>query len=129
LGEQLLPLDGPFDSIEQLSIIEGLREKIVGTELHSLDSRRHIPVSGNHDHGDLRGDLLDLLQRLHSPASGHSQIHEDHLGSFLFDPLHGLLPIFGGDDLETLFSEKAGEDPAHIGLIIDGEDLWHHEPP
>jgi hypothetical protein len=43
----------------------------------------------------------------------------------LFNPRQRLLAVLSGDDLEALFPEDAGQDPTHIGLIIDDEDLGH----
>jgi len=100
---------------------------IEGALFQRLLGRRAPAVAGEHDHRQLRGTLLDLLERLVPVHAGHLDIQDHHVGLFgqFFDRLFA---AGRHDGVEALAMQNLLRGRAKLLLVIDHQylDLLAH---
>ena len=88
-----------------------------------LLGRRHRPVTGKHDHGEVRGELLDLPQGLVTVNAGHLDVEYHHV-RFVFDLVDGLLTTCGNDRIESSFVQNLLGCCAELLLVINHQYFY-----
>ena len=71
---------GALDVLEQLLLVDGLREKAEGAALSRFDGIGNRPVRRQQQHAEPRPLALDLLQQLDTVHVVHAQIRDDEIG-------------------------------------------------
>ena len=92
---QILLLGGLFDSPQQLRLLDGLRDEVVGAFFDRLDGDLDGSVTGNHDDFDFLIDGFGALQQLDAVHDRQAQIGDDDIDVLFFEQIEGLLPIVG----------------------------------
>jgi hypothetical protein len=103
--------------------IGGLREKVVGAELHRADGVFNASMTRGYDHGDRDLSGLDLLDHLHAAELRHLEIGDDQTVRILREQFEALGTILGRIDLqiERRF-EEFHERSAGVFHVFDDED-------
>ncbi|AUX48415.1 uncharacterized protein SOCE26_099490 [Sorangium cellulosum] len=123
LAAQPAALDGVLDLLEQVEVVEGLREEAVGAAPHRLDGGLDRAVGREDDDGHVRGALLHLAEHVEPVAVVEAEV-DDH-------GVHGLAGE-GGDaaaagqlrgDPVAVVLEAEGEQLAEVRLVVDDDHM------
>ncbi len=113
----------PFDDDQQLVEPDRLREVVVSSLLHRVDSALHGAVGGHHDHADLRVGLLHLRHQLRAVHARHMDVGDQKVWDRGFDQAEGLECVSGSTNLVALFTQELDETGAGAGFVVHDEDL------
>jgi hypothetical protein len=114
------------DDDAQLVVVEGLREVVLGPELHRLHGDLLRAVRRDHDRRGVRIGAAQMLEHAHAADAVHAQVGDDDVEGAGVDVAHRLLAAFGGLDLIALASEKALQREAHRFLVVDDQNPALH---
>ena len=129
LGSQVRVLHRLAQDELQLLQVERLREVLARPGLHRLDGGFHVAVGGEHDDRERQALAAHPAQHFHAVGLGHAVVEQHRVGRRVGDCGKGFLAVLGFDDVETLTSERLGQDPPHVLLVIDDQDALCHEGP
>ena len=106
-------------------LFEGLRDVVIGANLHGFDREIHRAVRAHQDHGRQGRAGLELCAKLETGHAAHSDVGENEVGVEAFELLQGGLGAFGGFDLIiVLFEQRAEHDP-DVFFVVDDQDTAH----
>ena len=119
-------LQGLRHEVQEPLRIDGLREIVVGAQLHRLDGALDAPVGREEDHLRLREVSLGGFQDLQSPGPDHTQVGDHQVEPPVLEPSERLLTAGRRHDLVARLLEDLGERLADVALVVDDEDATGH---
>jgi hypothetical protein len=111
--------DHAIDFDDELFVVPGLGEVVVGAQLEGLDGGFHRAVGGDHENGRLAVVRAHVLKHLHAGTVGHHQIEKHQVVAVRF---HAAEPFGGvGGALHRVagVAQKHLQAFANIRLVID----------
>ena len=116
------PHDHAVDLDEQLLVVPGLGEIVVGAELEGVDRGLHRAVGGDHEDRGFAVALADLLEHVHAGAVGHHEVEQDQVVAadlHFLEPLGRVLRLIDGIAFR---GEQDFQAFADIQLVVDYQD-------
>ena len=103
---------------------EGLGHVVVGAQLEAGDAVRLLGAGGQHDdrHVAVAAEGPGNVQAV---ELGEGEVEDDQVGVAAAGDLQGLLPVTGGEDLETGALQVVAHQPHDVGLVVDDEHRGH----
>ncbi len=117
------PDDHAVDLDEELLVIPGLGEIVVGAELEGVDRGLDRAVGGDHENGGFAVVLADLVEHVHAGAVGHHEVEQDEVVAadlHFLEPFGGVLGLIDGIAFR---GEEDFQAFADIGLVVDYQHL------
>ena len=100
---------GTMEGGDHVGEVEGLDEVVVGAELHGFDGAIDHVVGAHHeDDGGGRG-LFHLAQDVDAVHAGHDDVEEGEVGLLVLENADGIFAGVGGEDVEALVAQSAGD--------------------
>jgi len=126
--EELGLLRGLLDQDVELLDLHGLREVVIGAELHRLDGRGHLLEARHHDHLRLLGEGLELAQDLDPLLLRHPHVEDHDVVRCLREPLERRGAVGDALHVVPLAPELAHHELAQVALVVGDQhaDLATH---
>jgi hypothetical protein len=123
-GEQAL------DPGEQFGRMERFDQVVVGTGTQATDLLLDLALGGEHDDRDVAGAPLlcpDLRRHLVAVELGEHDVEEDEIGRLGAPQAESFRAVRRDDDVVALLLEGVLQEPLHIRVVVDDEDLGRHQ--
>ena len=102
--------------------IDRLGDVVEGALLQGPHRGVHRGEGGDHDHGDLRVDAVDVLLQFHAVHAGHLDVEQRHVVPFVLQRLQRLGGVLRRRDLVAVLAEPVIERVADRELVVDDQD-------
>ena len=112
LGDHAVDLD------QQLLIVPGLGEVIVGAQLQRIDGGFHRAVGGDHEDGGFAVAPADIAQHIHAGTVGHHEIEQHHVVGARFDLAQAFGAVRGEIHTVAFQAEERFQAFADVHLVI-----------
>ena len=125
--ERLMLAQAHLDGVEQLYIVEGLGDVIIGPEVHAFAEVGGLGLGGEEDkrNGSRVGIFAQHPQHPKAVELRHHDITDDEVGPRLLGEGYALFPIGGGKHLVIGQFQYFGRILPHIGIVFYEEDGLH----
>src|SRR5262249_13707798 len=97
--------------------------EVVGAELGRLHRGLDGSVAGDHHHGGLGTDSLELREGVESIRAGHPDVEEDQVRALVLQPRNGFLRRSSHGDPVPLVLQHAAQGLLDRPLVVDDEDV------
>ena len=111
------------DQCDELSLIEGLHDVVVGTELHRLDRGLGRAECGHENHHRLRLRATEHLQSLDASDPAHAVVEEDDIWLLALGEGDAGFATVGFNHRVPLASEGSLKRVAQVLVVIDDENF------
>ncbi len=118
-------VDGAADQLDRAGHVEGLGQVFEGPALERGDRAVEVRVGGHDDHRQRRAARLDRGQQLDAAAAGHADVRHQHLRLLGLERGQHLARVRERARLELLAGQRALEDEAYRGVVVDDPDRFH----
>src|SRR3972149_6407371 len=117
-------IESVLDDDDRLFQGEGFLHEIIGTELYRLYCRLDVPVTRDHDRGNVVLLGPNLRERLHPIHSGQPDVHDDQIVGVLVQT--GYPPFRAGFGVHrvALVLQHTLQGATDARLIIDYQDAF-----
>ena len=123
LALQVLDLEHLLERDLELFFLEGLVDVVGRAEVHGVDHGARLADDGQHDHGHLGQELLDLAERLDAVDARHHDVEHDHVGPrAAVQELHRLEAVLGEQDVVALHGQQILQVGADHLRVVDDHD-------
>ena len=116
LGDHAVDLD------QQLFVVPGLGEVIVGAQLERLHGGFHGAVGGDHEDGRFAVAPADFAQHVHAGAVGHHEVEQHHIVGARFDFAQAFGAVGGEVHAVAFQAEERFQAFADIQLVVHYQD-------
>ena len=123
LALQVAARDHPVDFDDQLLVVPGLGEIIVGAQLQRVHRGLHAAVGRDHEDRRLFIALPDLLQHLHAAHVRHHQVQQDQVVGVGGELVQAFGAVLGGIGDVAFGGQQQFQAFADIDLVVDDQDL------
>ena len=123
LGLQPFLVEGVLHSLDELVVLEGLAEIVVGPAFQGLHGRFDGGVTRHHDDRHVGIARLHVVQELVAVHFRHHEVQQHEVAVIFLQPAHGFPGRRAGLDLAVPASEQDLEALAHPDLVVHNEDF------
>ena len=125
LGLQVADPQDAADPAEQLDLVDGLGEKVVGARLNAALEVGRFVERGDHEDEQVFGLGIgaDLLADLEARQPGHHHIEQEQVGLEFLDDLQGLFAVVGGADLAVEIAEIGLQQLDVLKVVVGDQDF------
>ena len=121
-GQQPALLHGPPDQVQNLLVLEGLGDVMVGPGPHGLDGRLDGGIGGNDDHRYVGDAPRELGQQIQTGTVREHDVQKDDIDFLVLEAEEPLGSRGGVEVGETVLLEQRAEHVMEDGLVIDDQD-------
>ncbi len=114
--------DHALDLDQQLFVVPGLGEVVVGAALECLHREFHRSVSGDHDDWRLVVLRADFLEHLHTALVRHHQVEQNQIVGRLLQPPLPIGCVHAQLHAVILRGEQSFQSLANIRFVVDDQD-------
>jgi len=122
LGPQPLLVEGVLHAPDELVVLEGLPEIVVGAPLQGFHGRFDGGVARHHDDRHVGIPVLDEIQQIESVHLRHHEIEEHQVAAVALQPGHGVPRRWARLDAVVALPEKDPDALAHPDLVVHNQD-------
>jgi len=123
-GPQPHLVEGVFHAPDELIVLEGFPEIVVGPALQGLHGRLDGGVPRHHDDRHVGIPVPDEVQQVEAVHLRHHEIEQHQVAPVVLQPRHGVPR--GGARLDAVvpLPEKYPHALAHPDFVVDNQDSW-----
>ena len=113
---------GALDVLEQLLLVDGLRQEAERAALRRLDGIGNRAVRREQQHAEARPLALDLLQQLDAVHVVHAQVGDDEIGPETRQRGERFGRALDGLDVVVLGPQADAQQAQQAGVVVDQQD-------
>ncbi len=119
-------LHGALDVLEQLLLVDGLRQEAERAALRRLDGIGNGAVRREQQDAESRPLALDLLEQLDAVHVVHAQVGDDEIGPETRQSRERFGRAFDGLDVVVLRAQANAQEAKQAGIVVDEQDSSAH---
>ena len=108
--------------VQQLRLLDGLRDEVVGTFLDGFHCDFYRSVSCNQNHFNLLIGCLGALQKFDAIHHRQTEIRNEDVDAVLQEDVEGLLAVVGFQRLVSAAIKHFQHGGAPFGIVINNKD-------